>query len=53
MALEGGGKRNERAGLIKDGGVLRRDGEGGERRRAQRPGKCSAPLEAMGEEGAC
>lgn len=53
---EGGGKRNERAGLIKDGGVLRsRDGEGGKRRCAQRSGECCAPLEAMDEEeeGGC
>ena len=50
----GGGKRNERDGLIKNGGVLRsRDGDGGKRRRAQRPGKCSALLEAMDEEEDC
>lgn len=53
MVLEWGGKRNERA-LINDGGLLRsRDGEGGKKTRGQRPGKCSALMESMEEEGAC
>lgn len=49
---KGGGKRNERAGLIKDGGVLRRrDGEGGKKKTCPKAWEVFCPVGGNGGGG--